>query len=166
MAGLLRHRQHREQEKSQQQEEDLHGKNSDWQQETVCQWNSCSGQKTQLNNFINSNNKKATTTTTTTSTKANTTMCSPPSWKSSEGDDVEGDYSVWSSNKEDGDEDSDWSPEAEGKVPLIFYSIIPSSHRFVCCWSYLFLHPSFCCSATQHHRLGSLNSWGVGNHRF
>lgn len=42
-------------------------------------------------------------------------MCSPPSWKSSEGEDVEGDYSVWSSNKED-NEESDWSPEPESKL--------------------------------------------------
>lgn len=66
-------------------------KDNKLQRHLLPRWNSCGGQDTDL-----------------------LKMCSPPSWKSSEGEDVEGDYSVWSSNKED-NEDSDWSPEADGE---------------------------------------------------
>jgi hypothetical protein len=70
-------------------------------------------------------------------------MCSPPSWKSSEGEDVEGDYSVWSSNRED-NEDSDWIPEVEGKSTLLL--------SFIWMSSFVLPHLSCCCC----HRGGLL----------
>lgn len=63
----------------------------------LCQWNSCAGQ---------------------TLTFANE-MCNPPSWKSSEGEDVDGDHSVW-----DSEEDSaDCSPGPDSKFHSFSFSL-------------------------------------------
>ena len=56
----------------------------------LCEWNSCAGQTLRFND-----------------------MCNPPSWKSSEGEDVEGDHSVWDSEEEE-QEESDFGPRRGG----------------------------------------------------
>lgn len=98
MAGLLRYRQQRENTYSSSQ-------NNSLRPQILSRWNSCGGQDT---SFLK--------------------MCSPPSWKDSEGEDLGGDYSVWSSNKED-NEESDWTPDVECKSS--FYVLI---------WSILYHH--------------------------
>lgn len=62
----------------------------------LCQWNSCAGQS--LTIFANE-------------------MCNPPSWKSSESEDVDGDHSVW-----DSEEDSaDCSPGLDSESSIFFF---------------------------------------------
>lgn len=79
--------------------------------EQLAWWNSCAG---------SGSYSDRTTSTASTTTRTTTTMCSPPSWKSSEGEDIEADHSIWSSKEEDEDEaddgeESDWSPQGEGQ---------------------------------------------------